>query len=185
MITTTNLSTCLQKGFRASTATLNANSFASAHLLQCIFQLIHLEMRCPTEGPKTLIHFLCQSDRPWIANPTGTATRTRSLPKHCACAAKRHVELEKLRFAHRANENSTCRSIKNTHRRRIPMAHAYRLTANGFGRLRTVANSGTTPDEHGLHPQTPTYKREPFATHSGNTKNTYAQIFILGLAALL
>ena len=104
---------------------------------------------------------------PWIANPTGTATRTRSLPKHCACAAKRHVELEKLRFLDRAKENSTCRSIKNTLPRRIPMAHASRLTANGCGRLRTAANSGATPREHGLHPQTPTYKREPFATHSG------------------
>ena len=101
----------------------------------------------------------------------GKATRTRSLPKHCACAAKPHVELEKLRFAHRANENSTCRSIKNTLPRRIPMAHAYRLTANGcgrlrtvangFGRLRTVAHSGATPREHASTPRPPLINGNP------------------------
>ena len=45
-----------------------------------------------------------------------------------------------------------------------------RTVADGCGRLRTVANSGATPREYGLHPQTPTYKREPFATHSGKRK---------------
>ena len=46
---------------------------------------------------------------------------------------------------------------KNALPRRIPMAHANR---DGCGRC----DSGATPREHGLHPQTLTYKREPFAT---------------------
>ena len=120
-----------------------------------------------------------QSDHPWIANPNGTATRTRSLPKHGACAAKR-------RRASRSYESRTgptktaLADAKTRFHERIPMAHAYRLAADGCGRLRTVANGcerlvangcelWSTPCEHGLHPQTPTYKREPFATHSGKT----------------
>ena len=90
---------------------------------------------------------------------------TRSRLHHCAFATKPHVELAKLQFPHRANENSACRSIKNTLPRQIPMAHAYRLTADGCGRLRTVADGcGRLRAVEQLlartasHPQTPTYK---------------------------
>ena len=92
-----------------------------------------------------------QSDHPWIASPTGTATRTRRLPKNRACAAKPHVELEKLRFAHGANENSTSQVIKLT-RSALPRweSHSAIILADGCGPLRTVAqhpaNKSSPPD---------------------------------------
>ena len=84
---------------------------------------------------------------------------------HCACATKRHVELEKLRFAHRANENSTSQVIKLT-RSALPHWESHsaiiRTVADSCERLRTVAqhpaNKASPPD--------PKMKREPYAMHS-------------------
>ena len=118
-----------------------------------------------------------QSDHPGSQIPMARQREHAAFQNTAPAQRNNTSSVEKLRFAHRVNENSPCRSIKNTLPRRILMAHAHRLTADGCGRLRTVANgcerlrtvanSGATPREHGLHPQTPTCKREPFATHSG------------------
>ena len=87
------------------------------------------------------------SDHPWIANPIGTAMRTRSLPKHCACAAKRYVQLEKLRFPHRGSKNdtrqviqATCKTLSPTTRLYVPLVDAcdrLRTLSGPCGRLRT------------------------------------------------
>ena len=42
-----------------------------------------------------------------------------------------------------------------------------RTQTNTDGRQRTQASARATVGKHGPTPRTPTYKREPFATHSG------------------
>ena len=121
---------------------------------------------------------------PRNANQTGQATRTHSLQNKGAPARKTTRRACEGTIPAPGNENSTCRSIKNTLPQRIPMAHAHRRTvadgcdgcdgcerlptvANGCKRLQTVANSGTTPREQASTPRPPLINGNPFATHSG------------------
>ena len=103
---------------------------------------------------------------PYLCSKVAIFERSRLVLQSCDtkhCAAKRHVELEKLRFAHRANENSASQVIKLT-RSALPHweSHCASNRTNGCERLRNIRRTR-------LHPQTPKMKREPYATHSGTT----------------
>ena len=111
------------------------------------------------------------------ANPNGTAQKTADLTKRCACTVNSTSTLRHLTFPDVStlfHTNLTRHLFIRNHLQKLPPMAA--ALAPYCGRLRTVADGCGRRDNSSrtrLYPQTPRVKREPFATHSGKSKNDY------------
>ena len=103
------------------------------------------------------------------ANPNGTAQQSAD---QCITFLARHVIVMQIHVTHPCKV--TCKSFPQW--QRIPDATT---TTNDDKRRETTTDDDrrrqTTrrrkPSKHSSNPQTPNYKREPFATHSGKREN--------------
>ena len=118
------------------------------------------------------------------ANPNGTAQQSADLTKRCACAAKcitflaRHVGVMQITMELRCKLTRDT-SMKSHLQKLPPMAANLRRddddTTTTSDDRRRETTTRRKPCKHSSNPQTPNYKREPFATHSGK-KSTFHHV---------
>ena len=133
-----------------------------------------------TQIPMVRPHLTPQKHESPNANPNGTAQQSADLTKRCARATKcitflaRHVGVMQITMELRRKLTRNT-SMKNHLQKLPPMATNLRRDDDERRRETTTRRK---PCKYRSNPHTPNYKREPFATHSGNKIEIYVIIRI-------